>query len=38
MILDKDGNLRYQHYGDSMADIPDNKLIFLILDKINNAG
>lgn len=37
MLLDKAGNLRYQHYGDSMADIPDNKLFFILLDTINKA-
>lgn len=37
MLLDKTGNLRYQHYGDSMADIPDNKLFLFLLDTINKT-
>lgn len=38
MLLDKAGSLRYQHYGDSMADIPDNKLFFFLLDSIDKTG
>ncbi len=37
MILDRQGAIGYQHYGDSMADIPDNKLFFYILDSVNKA-
>jgi hypothetical protein len=28
-------NIRYQHYSDSMADIPENSLVLAMLDKIN---
>lgn len=35
MVVDRDGMVRYQHYGDSMADIPDNQLLFNIVDAIN---
>jgi peroxiredoxin len=35
MLIDKKGNIRYQHYSDSMADIPENSLILGMLDKIN---
>lgn len=38
MVLDKHGDIRYQHYGDSMADIPDNKLFFFIIDSINKPS
>lgn len=39
MLVDKKGNIRYQHYGDSMRDIPENALILAMLDKINdNVG
>jgi len=35
MLIDKSGQIRYQHYGDSMKDIPENNLILSMLDKIN---
>ena len=35
MLLDKKGQVRYQHYSSSMADIPENSLILAFLDKIN---
>jgi peroxiredoxin len=31
MLIDKAGNIRYQHYGDSMKDIPENELLLGIL-------
>jgi hypothetical protein len=37
MLVDKAGNIRYQHYSDSMQDIPENDLILSILDKMNSA-
>ena len=36
LLIDKKGQVRYQHYSDSMADIPENKLILGMLDKINS--
>jgi peroxiredoxin len=35
MLLDKKGQVRYQHYSSSMSDIPENSLILAFLDKIN---
>jgi hypothetical protein len=35
MLLDKKGQVRYQHYSSSMSDIPENRLILAFLDKIN---
>ena len=35
MIIDKNGKLRYQHYGDSMMDIPENSEILGIIDELN---
>ena len=35
MLIDKKEKVRYQHYSDSMADIPENSLILGMLDKIN---
>ena len=34
MLVDKDGYIRYQHYGSSMSDIPENELILDLLEKI----
>ncbi len=34
-VLDKDGKIRYSHYGDSMSDIPPNADILAVLDEIN---
>ncbi len=34
MLVDKDGYIRYQHYGTSMSDIPENGLILKLLEKI----
>jgi len=35
MLLDKKGQVRYQHYSSSMSDIPENRVILASLDKIN---
>ena len=35
LLLDKKGQIRYQHYSDSMSDIPENTLVLGLLDKIN---
>ena len=35
MIIDKSGILRYVHYGHSMKDIPDNRELLSILDRLN---
>lgn len=35
MIIDKNGTLRYIHYGHDMTDIPSNQEIIQILDQIN---
>lgn len=34
MLVDKEGVLRYIHYGHSMKDIPENNEIFELIDKI----
>lgn len=36
MLVDKNAQIRYQHYSSSMADIPENSLILAMLDKINS--
>jgi len=35
VIIDKDGIVRYAHYGHSMSDIPENAELFSLLDEIN---
>ena len=35
MVIDKQGLVRYQHYGSSMQDIPPSKEILAILDGLN---
>lgn len=36
MLVDKEGTLRYIHYGHSMKDIPENHEIFDLINKISN--
>lgn len=35
MLIDKEGILRWVHYGHSMKDIPDNQEIFDLIDKMD---
>lgn len=35
MVVDKEGQVRYQHYGNSMRDIPPNDEILALLDDLN---
>jgi peroxiredoxin Q/BCP len=37
MVIDRQGQVRYQHYGDSMRDIPANQEILDLLDQLNQA-
>jgi peroxiredoxin len=34
LILDKAGVIQYAYYGDNMSDIPENKILFEVLEKI----
>lgn len=38
MLVDKDGVLRYIHYGHSMKDIPENSEILEYIDSLRNAN
>jgi peroxiredoxin len=38
MVIDKAGQVRYKHYGGSMADIPSNREILDVLDELNQEG
>jgi len=35
VIIDKSGAIRYEHFGNSMKDIPENQVLFDSLDKLN---
>jgi peroxiredoxin len=35
LLVDKQGRIRFQHFGDSMKDIPPNKQILALLDALN---
>ena len=35
VVIDKEGRKRYDHYGESMSDIPSNDDIISLLDKLN---
>lgn len=34
-VIDRDGTIRYAHYGDSMKDIPPNEEVLQVLDQLN---
>jgi peroxiredoxin len=36
LVIDKQGRIRYAHYGHSMSDIPDNHEILDLLDVLNS--
>jgi peroxiredoxin Q/BCP len=35
LIVDKEGIIQYAYYSDSMSDIPKNKALFEVLEKLN---
>jgi peroxiredoxin Q/BCP len=35
LLIDKNGNIRYKHFGESMNDIPENQQIISLLDELN---
>jgi peroxiredoxin len=35
-VIDKEGRIRFRHYGNSMSDIPSNKNILSLLDELKN--
>lgn len=37
VIIDKQGQIRYRHYADSMSDIPANDEILAVLDELNRS-
>ena len=37
-VIDRQGHIRYRHYGDAMQDIPANQTILDVLDELNREG
>ena len=37
-VVDREGRIRYAHYGDSMQDIPANEAILEVLDSLNREN
>jgi len=37
-IIDREGHIRFVHYGLSMADIPDNKTFLEVIDELNASS
>ncbi len=37
-VIDRDGLIRYAHYGTSMSDIPSNKTLLEVIDSLNAAS
>lgn len=38
VVIDKQGRIRYRHYGSAMSDIPPNSEVLSVLDQLNQAG
>jgi hypothetical protein len=37
-VIDGQGLIRYAHYGSSMSDIPQNKILLEVIDELNAAS
>lgn len=37
-VVDKEGRIRYAHFGASMSDIPDNDVLLGVIDQLNVAS
>lgn len=37
LVVDTEGFIRYEHYGDSMKDIPENSILLDLLDSLNGS-
>jgi len=38
IVIDKRSKIRYQHYGESMSDIPEDEEVLALLDELNKGG
>jgi peroxiredoxin Q/BCP len=37
-VIDRNGNIRFAHYGESMKDIPSNDDLFRVIDELNESS
>ena len=37
-VVDKNGRIRFAHYGASMSDIPENKILINVIDELNSTS
>ncbi len=37
-VIDQEGQVRFQHYGDSMSDIPSNESVLAVLDQLREEA
>lgn len=37
-VIDSNGLIRYAHYGSSMSDIPENKILLEVIDELNASS
>ncbi len=37
-VVDRDGRIRYAHYGTSMSDIPDNETLLQVIDQLTASS
>ena len=35
VLIDRNGNIRYTHFGESMSDIPEDRSILSLIDELN---
>jgi peroxiredoxin len=38
LLIDKNGYIRYKHFGESMSDIPENQRIISLIDELNKEN
>jgi peroxiredoxin len=36
LLIDRDGNIRFSHFGESMSDIPENEQVLSLIDVLNS--
>jgi peroxiredoxin len=36
LLIDRDGNIRFSHFGESMSDIPENEQVLSLIDELNS--
>ncbi len=38
LLIDREGKIRYRHFGQSMSDIPQNQQVLNLIDELNSEG